>query len=63
VTSRPAKQRAADTLIRAACGRLPAEVREERGREWSAELLAILNDPGIRLGSGADRGGSRAGRA
>jgi hypothetical protein len=29
VTSRPAKQRAADTLIRTACGRLPAEVREE----------------------------------
>jgi uncharacterized protein DUF4190 len=49
VTSRPARQRAADMLIRAACRRLPAEVREERGREWSAELLAILNDPGIRL--------------
>jgi hypothetical protein len=49
VTSRPAKQRAADMLIRAACRRLPAEVREERGREWSAELLAILDDPGIRI--------------
>jgi hypothetical protein len=49
VTSRPARQRAADMLIRAACRRLPAEVREERGREWSAELLAILDDPGIRL--------------
>jgi Domain of unknown function (DUF4190) len=49
VTSHPANQRAADMLIRAACRRLPGEVREERGREWSAELLAILHDPGIRI--------------
>jgi Domain of unknown function (DUF4190) len=49
VTTRPAKQRAADMLIRAACRRLPGEVRDERGREWSAELLAILHDPGIRI--------------
>ncbi len=49
MTTRPAKQRAANMLIRAACRRLPGEVREERGREWSAELLAILHDPGIRI--------------
>ena len=49
MTTRPAKQCTADRLIRAACRRLPGEVREERGREWSAELLAILHDPDIRI--------------
>ena len=49
MTGRPATPRAAGLLIRAACRRLPGEVREERGREWSAEVLAILQDPGIRV--------------
>ena len=37
-------QRAAERLIRAACRRLPADVRAERCREWTAELPAILDD-------------------
>jgi uncharacterized protein DUF4190 len=49
VTTRPAAQRIAELLIRAACRRLPGDVREERRREWSAELLAILDDPGVRV--------------
>ena len=40
---------AAQLLIRAACRRLPGDVREEHRREWSAELLAILHDPGIQV--------------
>jgi hypothetical protein len=48
VTSRPAKQRAADMLIRAACHRLPGEVREERGSGFTsaitASLTALLSD-------------------
>jgi capsular polysaccharide biosynthesis protein len=40
-------QRAAERLIRAACRRLPADVRAERCREWTAELPAILDDEGI----------------
>lgn len=35
-------------LIRRACRRLPAGIRDERCREWTAELPAILDDPGIR---------------
>ncbi len=35
-------------LIRTACRRLPADVRAERCREWTAELPAILDDQGIR---------------
>jgi hypothetical protein len=49
VTTRPAAQRIAELLIRAACRRLPGDVREERRREWSAELLAILDDPDVRV--------------
>ncbi len=49
MTTRPAAQRIAELLIRAACRRLPGDVREERRREWSAELLAILHDPDIRI--------------
>jgi capsular polysaccharide biosynthesis protein len=37
-------QRVAGRLIRAACRRLPADVRAERCREWTAELPAILDD-------------------
>ena len=35
-------------LVRLACQRLPRDVREERYREWAAELPAILHDPQIR---------------
>lgn len=41
-------QRAAERLIHAACRRLPADVRAERCREWTAELSAILDDETIR---------------
>jgi hypothetical protein len=47
--SRPSLvQRIAEWLIRAACRRLPAEVRAEHCREWAAELPAILDDQSIR---------------
>jgi hypothetical protein len=42
-------QRAAEQLIWSACRRLPADVREERYREWTAELPAILDDPDVRF--------------
>jgi hypothetical protein len=35
-------------LIRRACRYLPADARDERYREWTAELPAILGDPDIR---------------
>jgi hypothetical protein len=38
----------AERLIRRSCRRLPAEARDERYREWAAEIPAILEDPGIR---------------
>lgn len=44
----PAVQRLAELLIRAACRRLPADVRAGRCREWTAELPAILADESIR---------------
>jgi hypothetical protein len=44
----PRAQRIAEWLIRTACRRLPAEVRAERCREWTAELPAILDDQSIR---------------
>ncbi|MGH3156313.1 MAG: hypothetical protein ACRDNF_07035 [Streptosporangiaceae bacterium] len=34
--------------MRRACRRLPRDVREERYREWTAELPAVLHDPQIR---------------
>lgn len=37
--------RLAALLIRGACRRLPAGARDERRREWAAELPAILHDP------------------
>jgi Phospholipase_D-nuclease N-terminal len=40
-------QRVAERLISAACRRLPADVRAERFREWTAELPAILDDESI----------------
>src|ERR1700735_580893 len=41
-------QRLAERLIRRACRHLAAETRDERYREWTAELPAILHDPDIR---------------
>jgi hypothetical protein len=38
-----------DGLVRWASRRLPRDVRDERYREWSAELPAILHDPEIGL--------------
>jgi hypothetical protein len=40
-------QRLAWHLIRLACMRLSGEMREDRYREWTAELHAILHDPDI----------------
>jgi Phospholipase_D-nuclease N-terminal len=48
VSAAPRGQRTAEWLIRAACRRLPADVRAERCREWTAELPAILGDESIR---------------
>ena len=44
----PLIQRIAERLIRAACRRLPADVRAEHCREWAAELPAILDDQSVR---------------
>lgn len=41
-------QRAAEGIIAAACRRLPDDTRDDRCREWSAEIPAILQDPGTR---------------
>jgi hypothetical protein len=46
--SRSRAQRLAEYLIRRACRRLPVESRDDRYREWTAELHAILHDPGTR---------------
>jgi hypothetical protein len=35
-------------LVGRACQRLPRDIREERYREWVAELPAILHDPQVR---------------
>jgi hypothetical protein len=37
--------RLGEYLVRRACRRLPRDIREERYREWAAELPAILHDP------------------
>jgi len=44
----PHAQQIAGWLIRVICRRLPADVRAERCREWTAELPAILDDQSIR---------------
>ena len=41
--------RIGEYLVGRACRRLPREIRDERCREWAAELPAILRDPEIRL--------------
>jgi hypothetical protein len=48
VSRAPRVQRICERLIRAACRRLPEDMRAERGREWAAELPAILDDQTIR---------------
>ena len=40
--------RIAERIIRRSCRRLPDDSREERCREWTAELHAILEDRGLR---------------
>jgi len=51
MSAAPRGQRTAEWLISAACRRLPADVRAERCREWTAELPAILTDESIRSSS------------
>jgi len=48
VSPAPRGQRTAEWLIRAACRRLPEDLRAERCREWAAELPAILGDDSVR---------------
>jgi hypothetical protein len=38
-----------ERMIGCACRRLPATTRDERCREWTAELPAILSDSAVRL--------------
>lgn len=40
--------RTGEYLVGRACRRLPRDIRQERYREWTAELPAILHDPQIR---------------
>jgi hypothetical protein len=40
--------RVGEYLIGRSCRRLPSQIRQERYREWTAELPAILHDPGTR---------------
>jgi hypothetical protein len=40
--------RIGEYLIARACRHLPTEARDERYREWVAELPAILRDPDVR---------------
>jgi hypothetical protein len=49
MTSRHHAQRLAEHLIRRACRHLPDDTRDDRYREWAAELPAILRDPDIRF--------------
>lgn len=40
--------RAGEYLVGRSCRYLPSPIRDERYREWTAELPAILNDPGTK---------------
>jgi hypothetical protein len=40
--------RVGEYLVGRACQQLPPDIREERYREWAAELPAILHDPQVR---------------
>ena len=48
MTGRGSVLRLAQVLINEACQRLPADARQDREREWAAELAAIIDDPDIR---------------
>jgi hypothetical protein len=48
MASRPVIRPVTEYLIRRACRHLPAGARDERYREWTAELPAILADPDVR---------------
>jgi hypothetical protein len=41
--------RSGEYLLGLACRRLPSEIRDDRYREWAAELPVILHDPDVRL--------------
>jgi hypothetical protein len=41
--------RIGEYLVGRACRHLPRKIREDRYREWAAELPAILHDPEIRF--------------
>jgi hypothetical protein len=41
--------RIGEFLVGRACQRLPRKIRDERYREWAAELPVILHDPEIRF--------------
>src|SRR5215468_6110701 len=47
MTGREVALRLASALIRGACRRLPDGARDDRRREWEAELAAILDDPAV----------------
>ena len=49
MSRRPPAQRIAEHLIRRACRHLPGDTRDERCREWTAELPAILHDRDVRV--------------
>lgn len=48
--------RTGEFLVARAARRLPARVRDERHREWAAELPAILRDPSLGRPGGAPPG-------
>lgn len=47
MTGRRAAQRAAELVVLLACRLLPADVRHDRRREWTAELDAAWHDPDV----------------
>jgi hypothetical protein len=68
-TASGAGQRLAGWLIGRACRRLPAQDREDRYREWTAEADAILRGPGalrpvraLRYAAGTTAGARRLGQ-
>jgi hypothetical protein len=48
MTSRLVTEEIADYLIHRACRHLAADSRDDRYREWTAELPAIMADPDVR---------------
>ena len=47
--------RIGEYVVGRACRRLPRDIREERYREWAAELPAILHDPQVRPAADFDQ--------